>query len=198
MAALLYRQKLGLSASFIPVGFVCALPHGMDTLALASSCPFSPMRMNAPPKIQHRARMQARPDFCLTIHAPAVPCPCFKLQEVEITHKHAFREIAMHVPQGLSPPHGCACPWRAHINDVSSHLRVVPVGEVAAGVSSGGIALKAEGRVGEAALHGCGCWAASCADRLVGQPRACVGACVCVCGGLLEVWGTVTALAQAT
>lgn len=49
-----------------------------------------------------------------------------------------------------------------------SPLLVHSEGRVCAGVSSGGLSLKCEGRVGEAALFGAGCWA-----ELLTPPACC-------------------------
>lgn len=53
-------------------------------------------------------------------------------------------------------------------------------GAVAAGVSSGGVAVKSPGRVGEAAMYGTGCWAQN-AEETDGTPA--VG---CSCSGTGE------------
>ena len=80
------------------------------------------------------------------------------------------------------PNYSCSCDhpapgaWRRQTCGWVPHALTrarASAGAVAAAVSSGGIALKAPGRVGEAALFGAGCWAADPAPDRRALPCAC-------------------------
>ena len=68
------------------------------------------------------------------------------------------RDGSMHAPGGEGVVSAEVC-------DTVGAVCVSADGRVAASVSSGGAALKMEGRVGEAAVYGAGCWAANSTGR---------------------------------
>lgn len=56
------------------------------------------------------------------------------------------------------------CLWQGGLLDTVGAVCVDGAGYVASAVSSGGLLLKHTGRVGQAAVYGCGCWAENNCD----------------------------------
>ncbi|KAL4418886.1 hypothetical protein ABPG77_010055 [Micractinium sp. CCAP 211/92] len=83
--------------------------------------------------------------------------PPLKRSRTQSSHRAVDDQGQQPVGQAVRAPAADKC--ADCLYDTVGCVALAPGGGVAAGVSSGGIVLKMEGRVGEAAVYGAGCWA---------------------------------------